>query len=157
MKDEAENFEKDQEMPEAQKTEQVLKHDTAPADKQKPKQAKDQGDQADSNEDDVSMQGIEDLRQTYDDYLQEKKQQEQIDDEIQRMDVDHQPFGRVIDADFDYNEAKLLMRNMLETWRSDAEDAKRSVELLSKFKQETCEASAALCEQLRIILEPQLS
>ena len=44
MKDEAEHFEKDQEMPEAQKTDQVLKQDISPADKQKPKQAKDQGD-----------------------------------------------------------------------------------------------------------------
>jgi midasin (ATPase involved in ribosome maturation) len=29
--------------------------------------------------------------------------------------------------------------------------------LLSKFKQETVQASSSLCEQLRIVLEPQLS
>lgn len=73
------------------------------------------------------------------------------------MEVDHQPFSGVTDGDFDYHAARLGMQSMLDLWRSDAAEAKKSVELLSRFKQETCEASAALCEQLRIILEPQLS
>lgn len=133
MQDEAEHFEKEQEMPEVQKTEQVLK-DTAPAEKQKPKQAKDQGDRPDSDDDDAPMQGMEDLRQTYEDYLHEKEKREHVDEEIAAMEVDQQPFGRVIDSDFDYNEAKLIMRNMIEAWRSDAAEAKRSVELLSRFK-----------------------
>ena len=73
------------------------------------------------------------------------------------MEVDHLPFGDVTDGDFDYHAAKLAMQGMVDLWRSDSVEAKKSVELLSRFKQETCEASAALCEQLRIILEPQLS
>jgi len=46
---------------------------------------------------------------------------------------------------------------MFEEWRSDEELAQRSIGLLSKFKSETSSAAASLCEQLRIVLEPQLS
>jgi hypothetical protein len=80
MRDEAEHPEQEQEMPEAQQTEQVVKDATA-VEKQKPKQAKDQGERADSDDnEDEPMQGVMDLRQSYDEYVQDRAKQEQLED-----------------------------------------------------------------------------
>lgn len=46
---------------------------------------------------------------------------------------------------------------MFEEWRTDEEACSKAIALLSKFKAETSSAAASLCEQLRIVLEPQLS
>lgn len=61
------------------------------------------------------------------------------------------------DEDFDYLAAKLATRALYEEWRSDEDGAQDSIALLGKFKAETGSAAASLCEQLRIVLEPQLS
>ena len=56
--------------------------------------------------------------------------------------------------DFDYQEEKLVLRALHEAWRADEELCQRSIALLNRFKAETGQASAGLCEQLRIVLEP---
>lgn len=51
----------------------------------------------------------------------------------------------------------MATRILFDQWRSNPEVAEESIALLSRFKAETGAASASLCEQLRIVLEPQLS
>jgi len=65
--------------------------------------------------------------------------------------------ARPDDQEFDYNLEKMQVRTLFEEWRSNEEGAQVAMELLSRFKAETSESSASLCEQLRIVLEPQLS
>jgi len=59
--------------------------------------------------------------------------------------------------DFDYQTEKLAMRALHAAWRADEDLCQRSIALLGSFKAETGAAAASLCEQLRIVLEPQLS
>ena len=67
-------------------------------------------------------------------------------------------YNALVDQDdFDYQSQKAATRLLFDLWRSDAEVAQESIALLSRFKAETGAASASLCEQLRIVLEPQLS
>lgn len=55
--------------------------DAAAVEKQKPKQAKDQGDRADSEDnDDEPMEGVMDLRQSYDEYVQDRAKREELED-----------------------------------------------------------------------------
>ena len=56
--------------------------------------------------------------------------------------------------DFDYQASKLATRALFDLWRQDEEASQASIALLSRFKSETGAASASLCEQLRIVLEP---
>lgn len=46
---------------------------------------------------------------------------------------------------------------MYEEWRTDEGKTSEAVNLLNNFKAVTSDSSASLCEQLRIVLEPQLS
>lgn len=61
------------------------------------------------------------------------------------------------DQEFDYNLAKASIRALFEEWKADEKRSMQAIDLLSRFKAETSESSASLCEQLRIVLEPQLS
>jgi hypothetical protein len=56
--------------------------------------------------------------------------------------------------DFDYQASKLATRALYDLWRQDEDASETSIALLSRFKAETGAASASLCEQLRIVLEP---
>ena len=58
---------------------------------------------------------------------------------------------------FDYFQEKLVLRAFYENWRTNFDESQSAIALLSKFKSQTSAASASLCEQLRIVLEPQLS
>jgi len=62
-----------------------------------------------------------------------------------------------LQEEFNYQLEKQDMKAMFEEWRNDEQLAQKSIGLLSKFKSETSSAAASLCEQLRIVLEPQLS
>ena len=50
-----------------------------------------------------------------------------------------------------------MMRELFGSWMQDSELHRQSLELLNQFKQQTINSSSSLCEQLRIVLEPQLS
>lgn len=50
-----------------------------------------------------------------------------------------------------------MIRGRFHEWLADEREHAQSLALLSKFKNQTQSASSQLCEQLRIVLEPQLS
>uniref|UniRef100_A0A7S3CKX2 VWFA domain-containing protein n=1 Tax=Strombidium rassoulzadegani TaxID=1082188 RepID=A0A7S3CKX2_9SPIT len=52
---------------------------------------------------------------------------------------------------------KQRLRAMMDEWREDELGVEQSLGLLNRFKSETSQFSNSLCEQLRIVLEPQLS
>ena len=58
---------------------------------------------------------------------------------------------------FDYGQARAMIRELFQTYHSDPDLISTSQQLLHRFKQETSTSAASLCEQLRIVLEPQLS
>lgn len=58
---------------------------------------------------------------------------------------------------FDYMEQKQAIRTLFAEWLSDEREHDQSLQLLAKFKNQTQSVSSSLCEQLRIVLEPQLS
>lgn len=103
-----------------------------------------------------------DLVQEYKDFLERRKElpkQEDRGDE-ERMEIDQIAEARIalpVDQEFDYNQARASIRALFEEWRSDEQRTQEAMNLLSRFKAETSESSASLCEQLRIVLEPQLS
>ena len=57
---------------------------------------------------------------------------------------------------FDYSQQKQLVRQMFQEWQASATHA-QSLALLAAFKNQTQQVTSVLCEQLRIVLEPQLS
>jgi len=57
-------------------------------------------------------------------------------------------------TDFDYLEQKMLIRELFNQFVSDKDSHRQAMDLLGKFKGQTQQVSASLCEQLRIILEP---
>ena len=59
--------------------------------------------------------------------------------------------------EFDYLQEKINNRELYDQWKDDEEINQNAIALLSRFKGQTGAASASLCEQLRIVLEPQLS
>ena len=80
------------------------------------------------------------------------------DDENEDMRPEYEPIKNSIGNDFDYTEARRVMQMQLERWRQGPEEEQATaLDMLSRFKQETSEAAGSLCEQLRIVLEPQLS
>jgi hypothetical protein len=58
---------------------------------------------------------------------------------------------------FDLLIQKQKIREMFQEWAMNKDLHRQSLELLAKFKNQTQQVSASLCEQLRIVLEPQLS
>ena len=56
--------------------------------------------------------------------------------------------------EFDYLDEKMQILEKLEAWQENEELCQQSIDLLGRFKSETSAASASLCEQLRIVLEP---
>lgn len=81
-------------------------------------------------------------------------------DAQEQMDVDQEqqvPQDAICLPDyavFDYFQEKLVLRAFYEHWRTNPEESQKAIALLSKFKSQTNAASASLCEQLRIVLEP---
>ena len=98
-----------------------------------------------------------DLVDDYQQVLKNKKPIQSLPEE-DRMEVEKNievEFNALVDQDdFDYQSQKAATRLLFDQWRSDAEAAQESIALLSRFKAETGAASASLCEQLRIVLEP---
>jgi len=56
--------------------------------------------------------------------------------------------------EFDYLQEKINNRELYDQWKDDEEINQNAIALLSRFKGQTGAASASLCEQLRIVLEP---
>lgn len=115
----------------------------------------------------ASQESPEDAKDLVADYQQflERRQQGECslvrEREEDKMEIDEastrvRPPGSK-DPDYDYLAEKLGLRALYEEWRSDEDVAQESIALLGKFKAETGQAAASLCEQLRIVLEPQLS
>jgi len=77
----------------------------------------------------------------------------EVDQGIEEQQYRGQPPGE----EFDYQKEKLVLRALHEAWRADEDLCQRSIALLNRFKAETGQAASSLCEQLRIVLEPQLS
>jgi len=103
---------------------------------------------------------VEDLVNDYEQFLKRRQEQteaEHVKDKEDMMEIDTDKIPIDKQPDFDYQLEKLEKRAMFDEWRGDLDLCQRSIALLSKFKQETGSASASLCEQLRIVLEPQLS
>ena len=101
-----------------------------------------------------------DLVEDYQRFLEDRKEQSMLPTiEEDKMEVD-QRFGeeeagsQPLLEDFDYQAEKLALRALHEVWRADEDVCQRSIALLGRFKAETSQASASLCEQLRIVLEP---
>ena len=51
----------------------------------------------------------------------------------------------------------MVIRELFQEWLSNDAEHRQSLELLAKFKNQTQQVTSSLCEQLRIVLEPQLS
>ena len=95
----------------------------------------------------------------YENYLQVKRNTDmQMDDEEDKQDGVVASSGFDYDLEhFDYVAAKAKLREMFSQWLQDPQSHNDSLKLLSKFKQQTANSASSLCEQLRIVLEPQLS
>ena len=130
-----------------QKTQEQLKAaDSKVADPNKRDRAgSENGEKPDQLEADQESQV--DLVDDYQRFLEDRREQPQLraveEDkmEVDQLSSEEEPRGQPPLTDFDYQAEKLT----------------RSIALLSRFKAETSQASASLCEQLRIVLEPQLS
>lgn len=105
-----------------------------------------------------------DLINDYEEFLNSKQQMTEMNPEEDRMEVDQTTSKAKAKGEpdelypeFDYMEEKLEKKALFDEWRSDDELCQQSIALLNKFKSETSPAASSLCEQLRIVLEPQLS
>lgn len=148
-----------------QKTQEQLKaaDQKAKDQKQKTKAAGEDGDDLDDLDAQAGVEEQADLVEDYQKFLENRKEQMLLEPvEEEKMEVDQQfgeeePRGPPVLEDFDYQEEKLALRALHEAWREDDELCQKSIALLNRFKGETGSASSSLCEQLRIVLEPQLS
>jgi len=146
-----------------QKTQEQLKAaDSKVADPNKRDRAgSENGEKPDQLEADQESQV--DLVDDYQRFLEDRREQPQLraveEDkmEVDQLSSEEEPRGQPPLTDFDYQAEKLTNRALYEQWRADEDVCQRSIALLSRFKAETSQASASLCEQLRIVLEPQLS
>lgn len=103
-----------------------------------------------------SKEEIRDLISDYMQYLTDKQEM--------AMDVDQEApeAGRLSTytqelPPFDIVAQKQLITQLFEQWSLNSDLHRRSLDLLAKFRHQTQQVSASLCEQLRIVLEPQQS
>ena len=104
-------------------------------------------------------QDPQDLIKEYEDYLKLRKEQAmEIDEQASHMNPEEQDVKvPTFDQDlekFDYIEQKMVIRELFQKWLSDEAEHRQSLELLTKFKNQTQQVTSTLCEQLRIVLEP---
>jgi midasin (ATPase involved in ribosome maturation) len=95
----------------------------------------------------------------YQQYLQKRQSASASVETIGGSDQLMQPVTFTFDQGeaFDYGQARAMIRELFQTYHSDPDLISTSQQLLHRFKQETSTSAASLCEQLRIVLEPQLS
>ena len=128
----------------------------------------------DQNEEDEEMKDEEpsdaivdprDLIEEYDSYLKDKAEQQRLAKEAEDSEMENDElatkedllrFNQTLER-FDYMDQKQLIRNRFHEWLSDEREHSQALKLLGKFKNQTQQVSSSLCEQLRIVLEPQLS
>lgn len=121
-------------------------------------------DEAMEEEQDEDRVDTADLINDYEEFLNSKQQLTEMSPEEDKMEVDQTTSKAKAKGEpdelyqeFDYMQEKLEKKALFDEWRSDDELCQQSIALLNKFKSETSSAASSLCEQLRIVLEPQLS